>query len=248
LNDLKKENEKFIKLLYEPLQKEECEWKPYRYSSHQFSEEKQSLCDTMGMLNLSVPQLKTAHAELNEREIAQLSEIIRVAIHEDVRQLSNKYYKMLGKKLGNHHTLGYEITEKVDNIAYEELFTEFKRSYNAFVTDQRNVANVFELLQIGQQMAGMFTKSEAWEQQTLAYQQFAINLKIHSIHIGQTVSKDGQIHDIRAIAEKWTVDLAKFAGKFFDTFSALFSGYLPDPIRIFPFKKDSKVFSVSVIF
>jgi hypothetical protein len=65
---------------------------------------------------------------------------------------------------------------------------------------------VYELLFIGQRVAKMLEKSEEGKQQTLAYQQFAINLTIHSINSGHAK------HKIRAIAEKWPMNLENLIG------------------------------------
>jgi hypothetical protein len=172
--------------------------------------------------------------------------------HFDVRELSYKYYKMLGTKLGidtelrfesyvalvdkklskkskfiERNTLGDGIITYVAEIANEKLISEFNKSYFEFLNEEEKKdaakggeANpgepeshqeiVYKLLLIGERVAQMFKKSEYAAKQAFAYQQFAINLTIHSIHIGPTKSKNGKIHDIRKIAQKWHQMLGEF--------------------------------------
>jgi hypothetical protein len=246
---LKEENLNFFKLIYEPLL-EECDPDLFGES---FSEEKKDLCGTVGRLNLSEEKLAA-----DRNEIARLSGDIRDEIHTDMGLLELKYRREIVDD-----TLCNEIINKVDKIAPEGLFEEFKKSYDAFMEEVgKNAAEkdankggetnavepqshqeivykfmyngrkvavefkshqpiAYKLLLIGKKVAEMFKTSEAEKQQALAYQQFAINLTIHSILIGHTTSKDGKTHDIRAIAEKWPVQLGKLAGKLFDHLKGL---------------------------
>jgi hypothetical protein len=171
--------------------KEECDSTHFR---DEFSVEKKSLCGTVRFLNIFAPRLKT---ELEANEIVNYSAKIRDTINYDAIKLRHKYYALLGYKVAE------QIRANVNQIANGSLILAFKDSYHEFIEEMKNPAIVFKLLLIGKKVAEMFKTSKAEKQQALAYQQFAINLTIHSIDIGHTK------HDIRAIAAKWPVQWEK---------------------------------------
>jgi hypothetical protein len=174
----------------------------------------ESLCDTVKSLKRYVPNLQT---KPNEPESD--SEVIRILIHSDVEKLVNKYDELLDDKLKK------EILKMVNAIDHKDLISKYKESYDEFMKEEEKDAAkgvetnakesksheqiVFELLELAKKVVKMFKDNEAEEvkQQALAYQQFAITLVLHSIDIDHTKLKDGPIHNIRAIAVKWPVQL-----------------------------------------
>jgi hypothetical protein len=159
------------------------------------------------LLKKFVPELTTkpSKTESNLKEI-------RKVINSDVEKLWEKYYGLLDEELRE------KIVINVTNIAPDELISIYKASYDSFIAANRggdtkavelksHRENVYELLSIGLKVAVMFKTSEEGKQQALAYQQFAINLTIHSILIGIPVTIDPKTPDIRAIAQKWPVHL-----------------------------------------
>jgi hypothetical protein len=153
-----------------------------------------------------VPELTTKPSK-TESNLKKIREVI----NSDVIKLWDKYYGLLGNELRE------KIEKNLKDIAPDELISKYKEIYEEFMKEEEKNAPktgetnavqsesyqkiVYELLIIGLKVAEMFKKSEERKQQALAYQQFAINLTIHSNLIGHTK------HDIPAIAQKWPMHL-----------------------------------------